>query len=103
MSITTASRFVPDRIAVALRYSARARRRSRVRTSLTWPGGPPGFARCAIARLAASSGPTPLGKRRFGGVVAEPSGCERLDEADRRGRFRLTQSPGRLAREVTGK
>src|SRR5215470_5738444 len=101
MSITTASRFVPDRIAVALRCSARARRRSRVRTSLTWPGGAPGFPRWAIERLAAYSGSTGLGSIRFAGVVAGRSGWARLGGPDRRGRFGLTRAPGQLAREGT--
>jgi len=55
-SITTASRFLPSRVARALICSARAWRSSKVRTSLTWPGGAPGFARRATATLAACSG-----------------------------------------------
>jgi len=44
-------------MAVALTFSARACRSSRVRTSRMWPGGAPGFARRATATLAACSGP----------------------------------------------
>ena len=69
MSITTASRFLPNRMAFSLRSSASAVRSSRERTSRTWPGGARGFARRAMASLAACAGSRTQPERDFGATA----------------------------------
>ncbi len=99
VSITTPSRFFPSRIAFALGHSARARRRSRVSTSWTVSGSAEGFARRAMATLAACSGSTPV--RRFGGTTSGGGSGPSCWSRGRTEQRWLTQSPDPLAPGAT--
>src|SRR5215469_7657991 len=82
--MTIVSMFLPDRMACWLSFSASSRRSSSVRTSLTSPGIPDGFARRAMATLAATSGSRTRGRcfraasGSSGCPVPEPEGLLRL-------------------------